>query len=143
MAIHLAMKAQEKESAVLFMDLNNFKPVNDAYGHDVGDEVMRSYFQTVLNLAEADDVYGWGGDEVVVFLRETDETTVEARVAAIKKAVAAECSAQPVLAQDSHRISVACGAYVFASRESPAAIVEAADRRMYEDKARMKANAET
>jgi diguanylate cyclase (GGDEF)-like protein len=95
-AIQLAMKDQGKKSAVLFMDPNNFKPVNDTYGHDVGDEVMRIYFQTVLTLAGTDgDVYGWGGDEVVVFLRETDEVAEEARVAAIKKAVAAECSAQP------------------------------------------------
>jgi hypothetical protein len=79
---------------------------------------------------------------VVVFFRETDEASVEARVGAIKSAVSAECSAQPILAKAKHRISVACGAYVFAGSEPPAAIADAADRRMYEDKARMKANSE-
>jgi Diguanylate cyclase, GGDEF domain len=57
--IQLAMKDQTKSSAVLFMDLNNFKPVNDIYGHAVGDQVMQIYFQTVLKLVGTDgDAYG-------------------------------------------------------------------------------------
>jgi Diguanylate cyclase, GGDEF domain len=82
---------------------------------------------------------GWGGDEVVVCLRETDHERIEKLVDAIKTTVAKECSAQPVLAERQHLISVACGTYVFSERKSPTEIVEVADKRMYEDKAKMKA----
>jgi diguanylate cyclase (GGDEF)-like protein len=139
--IQLAMKDQTKPSGVLFMDLNNFKSANDKYGHAVGDQVMQIYFQTVLKLVGTDgDAYGWGGDEVVVFLRETDHETIEKLVDAIKTAVAKACSAQPVLAERQHLISVACGTYIFSERTSPTEIVEVADKRMYEDKAKMKAS---
>jgi diguanylate cyclase (GGDEF)-like protein len=138
--IALAMKDQSKPSAVLFMDLNNFKPVNDTYGHDVGDDVMKTYFRTVLTLVgTAGDVYAWGGDEVVVFLRETDQPMAEKMAEVIKAAVAKECSAQPVLAKNNHLIAVACGKYVFSEPKSPAEIAKAADDLMYEDKKKMKA----
>ena len=139
-AIDLAMKDQNRPSAVLFMDLDHFKPVNDKLGHAVGDDILRIFFQTVLKLTVGrGSADGWGGDEVVVFRKEIDREAAEALVTAIKQTVATECGAHPDVANSGLPISVSCGTYVFNGRESPAAIVGAADKLMDADKAKQKA----
>lgn len=50
--------------ALVFIDIDNFKHINDNYGHDVGDMVLKAISKTFLNNLSGDDVIGrWGGDE--------------------------------------------------------------------------------
>ena len=69
-----------KTSAVLFVDLDKFKPVNDTYGHAVGDEVLKLAAKT-LKQVRLDDIVGRvGGDEFVVLLNNlTAEEAVSVR----------------------------------------------------------------
>ena len=67
-AIHLA-KRNEEQLAVLFIDLDNFKEVNDAFGHKMGDEIlMRAARRLETNVRESDTVGRFGGDEFVILL---------------------------------------------------------------------------
>ncbi|GGH32244.1 sensor domain-containing diguanylate cyclase [Paenibacillus segetis] len=63
--------------AVLFIDLDNFKDVNDTYGHIVGDLLLKDIADRMLELVrEQDTVCRLGGDEFVVLLTEMDESRV-------------------------------------------------------------------
>lgn len=59
--------------AVLFADVDGFKSVNDAYGHDAGDEVLKRVAHAITATVRASDlVCRFGGDEFVVIMPETD-----------------------------------------------------------------------
>ncbi len=67
-----ADRTGEKFSIAL-IDVDNFKEVNDRYGHEVGDKVLEMVaFELQNSVREADIVGRWGGDEFVVILRNTD-----------------------------------------------------------------------
>jgi diguanylate cyclase (GGDEF)-like protein len=67
---------------VLLVDLDNFKVVNDQYGHRVGDEVLREVASRLrVCVREADTVVRHGGDEFVVLLPELQRAQDAARVA--------------------------------------------------------------
>jgi diguanylate cyclase (GGDEF)-like protein len=59
--------------AVLFADVDGFKAVNDAYGHDAGDEVLKRVAHAITTTVRASDLVSrFGGDEFVVLMPETD-----------------------------------------------------------------------
>lgn len=60
-------------AAILLIDLDHFKSVNDTYGHSIGDAVLRSVRQALLpHLREADVIGRWGGEEFICVLNDTD-----------------------------------------------------------------------
>lgn len=61
---------------VLFADLNQFKAVNDRYGHGVGDRVLSEFAQIFRESAESDTCGRWGGDEFVAILPQRDDAAI-------------------------------------------------------------------
>lgn len=65
--------------SLMIFDANNFKQVNDTYGHLVGDQLLISFCTEVQNVIRVEDIFGrFGGDEFVLFLPLTDEIQVKA-----------------------------------------------------------------
>lgn len=59
---------------VLIIDIDNFKSVNDIYGHEVGDDVLAKFAQIIKDSVRQNDSFGrWGGEEFVVVLPSTNE----------------------------------------------------------------------
>jgi polar amino acid transport system substrate-binding protein len=72
--VALAQRYGRTVSVVLF-DLDNFKLVNDTYGHHIGDVVLKSFTALVLNSVRKSDIFGrWGGEEFLLVCPETSST---------------------------------------------------------------------
>ncbi len=60
--------------ALIMFDLDHFKQINDTYGHDVGDKVLKKFSRLVLNEIRESDRFGrWGGEEFILILPELNK----------------------------------------------------------------------
>lgn len=141
-----ATKRQAGTGAVLFMDLDNFKPLNDRYGHAMGDLLLIEAANRIKqSVRETDTVARYGGDEFVVVLGNLGKNIEEARaqVLAIAEKIRSYV-AQPYSLefQDNgasstieHRCSVSIGALLIDGLiDDQEKILEMADEAMYRAK---------
>lgn len=125
----------ERPIAILFIDLDRFKSVNDTLGHDVGDELLRQVAGRLEKNIRVGDFSGrWGGDEFVVCLEDFGETANAA--AAAQKLVLVlsdkyDVKGSEVYATPSIGIAIYPGA-----GETPERLIKAADLAMYQAKNR-------
>ena len=74
------LKAKRDKSSffIVFIDLDNFKYVNDNYGHEVGDKVLKEVVKIIKdNIREYDILARYGGDEFVLFIEDISEKEVK------------------------------------------------------------------
>jgi len=118
--------------AVLFLDLDDFKLVNDTYGHDVGDAVLRVLAERLLHAVRpADLVTRLGGDEFVVVAEEVADVR---RASEIARRLLAACDA-PILAGAAPLlVSPSIGVVLAGRGIEPAALLRSADAAMYRAK---------
>ncbi len=75
-------------SLILF-DIDNFKKINDEYGHDVGDRVLKELVQVVEKNVRDSDVFArWGGEEFVILMKETTIDVAYEKADHIRQAIA-------------------------------------------------------
>lgn len=119
--------------AVLFMDLDGFKVVNDSLGHEVGDRLLSDVAKRLTDCVREDDtVARLGGDEFTVILTGTRQRKDVERVAH----TIVDLLAMPFpIAQQLIQISVSIGITFYPQdASSPVALLEAADQAMYKAK---------
>jgi diguanylate cyclase (GGDEF)-like protein/PAS domain S-box-containing protein len=134
-------------AALLFLDLDNFKPLNDRYGHAVGDLLLMEAAARLMNcVREVDTVARFGGDEFVVLLTELDarqaESTEQAGIVAEKIRASLSIPYQltvktkeQVATRIEHHCTISVGAVVFRGPESdPDDLLKWADTAMYQAK---------
>jgi|CXWL01.1.fsa_nt_gi diguanylate cyclase (GGDEF)-like protein len=69
-----------------FFDIDNFKTVNDVYGHAVGDIVIRAVVRAIREIIRGEDlIFRWGGDEFFVIMIGLDSRTANSRMAKLEK----------------------------------------------------------
>ncbi|HWR50685.1 MAG TPA: GGDEF domain-containing protein [Bryobacteraceae bacterium] len=79
---------QEREftGLIVVCDMDDFKQLNDRYGHLVGDEILRGVGKLVRgSIRERDMAFRWGGDEFVIFFRSLDPGVAEARMLTVEE----------------------------------------------------------
>ena len=123
----------KKPYALFYMDLDLFKPVNDTYGHEMGDKVLKEVAKRLLKCIRSNDyAFRIGGDEFMLILNgNLDAQICEKRIERIKKLIGEPYEF------DGHtiKIGISCGSAVYPDDADCAAdIQKIADKRMYEDK---------
>lgn len=116
--------------ALVLIDLDEFKNVNDSYGHNGGDEVLRAYANQVLTILRHHDMVArYGGEEFAVMLPNTSE---HGAVAAMGKA---RQRAREVFCQFGAKLiklpTFSAGVAMYQPGESPTDLIERADRALY------------
>jgi len=82
------IKRYHATAALIVLDVDRLKPVNDAFGHAAGDEVLKAIVKTVSSQVRASDVVGrLGGDELAVLLWNLSETDAKAKAASLEEAI--------------------------------------------------------
>ncbi len=130
-----AMTAKNEAFTFMFLDLNDFKPINDAYGHAAGDEVLRHIAQRIKKLSQNKDFLArLGGDEFVVIKHgQYKQEEIKQCITRLKTAIE-----QPVIYhQQTIHLSVSIGHAVFPQDGLHYDdLSQKADERMYKHKKR-------
>jgi diguanylate cyclase (GGDEF)-like protein len=129
----IAAPRHKKKIAVLFLDLDGFKYINDSFGHSVGDKLLQSVAKSLVDCArDSDTISRLGGDEFVVLLSEL-ERAEDAAVAATRMLQAV---AGPYFIDRSHlHVSASIGVSVYPDDGLDAdTLVKNADTAMYQAK---------
>jgi diguanylate cyclase (GGDEF)-like protein len=125
---------QSREVAVLYVDLDGFKTVNDTWHHAVGDEVLRTVARRFAKVVRPQDtVARFGGDEFVVLCEELSDAEDAARVA--RRIL--ESLGRPVHHREGRcRVGASIGVVLSDGQADAEALIERADRAMYRAKRR-------
>ena len=118
------------EFAIVILDLNDLKRINDTEGHNVGDQYIRDAGKIICDTFKRSPVFRIGGDEFAVISQGNDYARIDELVGQVE--------AQNERAMQSGGIVIACGLAKFENEDSVAPVFERADRNMYENKSRLK-----
>jgi diguanylate cyclase (GGDEF)-like protein len=129
----------EFDLAFMMIDLDNFKSINDTFGHNAGDEVLRQ-LRDILEDAcrDSDIVIRWGGDEFLVVARDQDANSIEALAERVRDRIASHAFqvGQGQVVRTTCSIGYACYPFIRTDIEALSweQVVAVADRALYVSK---------
>jgi len=123
-----AYQSGKYEYALVMLDIDHFKKINDLYGHHLGDSVLKSLAECINKCIRAGDyAFRMGGDEFLLILFNVDQETVNRISNRIRDALGE-------IHEYDFSITVSGGYAMRREHSDPTSLLELADRRMYEDK---------
>lgn len=118
--------------SLAMLDIDNFKKVNDTYGHATGDKVLRSLSLLLTRRLRSSDIIGrYGGEEFLIIFPNTDKNTAGALMNDVRDSFA---QVTHVYEKEEFSVSFSVGVSSFPEIRSPMALSEAADKAMYRAK---------
>lgn len=124
---HELRQRSRRDVAVVFVDLDGFKEVNDTFGHAAGDEVLRTLAHSAkVTLRHGDVIARMGGDEFALLLLDVSED--EARVAVDRLRARFETRTER------YKTSFSAGIVLADANDTPEGVLVRADAGMYQDK---------
>ena len=125
---------KQQPFALLFLDVDGLKRVNDRFGHAAGDELLRVVGEACRLHARKGDIVGRrSGDEFLLALEGLDRPQAEAVLSRLQRGIEAELAAHPEFSAAAAGASIGLALYPQDS-QSEADLVEIADRHMYRNK---------
>lgn len=123
----------ETTFGLLFIDIDNFKEVNDTYGHDVGDEILKLISRTIASNIRGDDKLGrWGGEEFIAVINVDHNLGLEKIANKLRLLVSQ--SAYKLDSGKDLKVTVSIGGTLYKTGEEITELVKRADSYMYESK---------
>ena len=120
--------------AVLVLDIDHFKSINDAHGHDAGDEVLREFALRVRKSIRGIDLAcRYGGEEFVVFMPETDLAAATAVAERLRRRIASEPFPIRERAQGID-VTISIGIAALGADDDAASVIKRADQALYRAK---------
>lgn len=117
----------------MMIDIDNFKIINDKYGHIIGDEIIKFVSHKIINNVRAEDVVArYGGDEFVAIVHDTS-SAIENIAHRIIKSIAEESG---LIEQNHVNVTVSIGIAPCNNCDSTNAILTKADQALYDAKDR-------
>lgn len=130
--MHARMRRTQEAGAVLFVDVDHFKRINDTYGHAAGDDVLRAIARLVTSsLRPSDGIYRIGGEEFCVLLPGVGMTAARDLAERLRQEVAEH---KITAGESDIAVTVSVGGAKAIASLAPARIVEAADAALYRAK---------
>ena len=126
-------KRHDKKIAIIFMDIDNFKEVNDTYGHSVGDMILKTFAESITKVIRKSDLASrLSGDEFVLLLEDIETTNSISKVIInIKK----ELSKPIYIQKKAYFVQTSIGVSIYPSDgENLEVLVKNADSAMYVSK---------
>jgi two-component system, cell cycle response regulator len=116
---------------IVLLDINDFKSINDRYGHLIGDQILEAVGKRLHDSVRSGNIGRYGGDEFLIGLPGCDKEKTEKRA----KAIAARLTADPIATSGGEiRISICYGTAVHSDPVSLASLIDIADKALYEQK---------
>ncbi len=123
------LKRYGGSAALLYLDLDRFKPINDKYGHAVGDVVLQEIARLLLGSVRASDLAArLGGDELVLLLWNLDATQMAAKMHALEALIE---NASFEVQGSKLAVGVSIGGVMLAPEDDAASALARADAAMY------------
>jgi diguanylate cyclase (GGDEF)-like protein len=114
---------------IAFGDLDDFKRVNDSYGHEAGDEVLKHATKMIRQELPGCDICRWGGEEFVILLKDCDLPNAKSKLERLRKTIE---SNPTVFFGKQIFVTMTLGLEEFRpSYSKPEAVIKKADERMY------------
>jgi len=125
-------KAVGVSFGLCFLDIDHFKNINDSYGHEIGDEILKLLVRTISLSLRKNDIMGrLGGEEFVVLVSDIDQKGLEKVSEKIRSLIE-----NSKLRHQEYELSmsISIGATLVESKDSPESILQRADLLMYHSK---------
>jgi len=120
----------DEDFSLLMLDIDNFKKINDTYGHDIGDYILQELSRIILNIIRETDCFGrWGGEE---FMLVAPHTTKDY---AVKLGQKIRISVMKHNFEHIQQLTVSMGVTQYSHNEDKTVFLKRADKALYEAKA--------